>query len=289
MEKHFLWWKEQIILPKNIFLAQFEIVLNYHYFCKVRSCWISVKNSIFQKLPKIVEKHFFWWGEQKIYPKSIFFTKLEIVLNFHYFCKVRACWISVKNSNFQKLPKIVEKHFFWWKEQIILQKNIFLAQFEIVLNFHYFCKLRACWISVKNSIFQKLPKIVEKYFFKWGEQKIYPKNIFFTQFEIVLNFHYFCKVRACRISVKNSNFQKLSKIVEKHFFSWKEQIILPKNIFLAQFKIVLNLHYFCKVRACWISVKNSNFQKLPKLWRNNSLMRGTNNFIQKMFSTHNLR
>ena len=103
--------------------------------------------------------------------KKYFFTQFEIVLNFHYFCKVRACRISVKNSDFQKVPKIVEKHFFWWKEQIILPKNIFLAQFEIVLNFHYFCKVRACRISVKNSNFQKLPKIVDS------------KNIFFTQFD----------------------------------------------------------------------------------------------------------
>ena len=248
-------------MPKNIFLAQFEIVLNFHYFCKVRACRISVKNSIFQKLPKIVEKHFFWWGEQTIYSKNFLFTQLEIVLNFLYFCKVCACWISVKNSNFQKLPKIVEKHFFWWKEQIILPKNIFLAQFEIVLNFHNFCKVRACRISIKNSIFQKLLKIVEKHFFWWGEQTIYSKNIFFTQLEMVLNFHYFCKVCACRISVKNSNFQKVLKIVEKHFFWWGEQTIYPKNIFFTQFEIVLNFHYFCKVRACRISV---TIFKLPK-------------------------
>ena len=38
-----------------------------------------------------------------------------------------------------------------------------------------------------------------------------------------------------------------------------------KNIFLAHFKIVQNFLYFCKVRACRISVKNSNFQKLPKI------------------------
>ena len=116
MEKHFFWWKEQIILPKNIFLAQFKIVLNLHYFCKVRTCRISVKNLNFKKLPKIVEKHFFWWKEQIILPKNIFLAQLQIVLNFHYFYKVkkyfRACRISVENSNFQKLPKIVEKHFF---------------------------------------------------------------------------------------------------------------------------------------------------------------------------------
>ena len=44
---------------KNIFLAHFKIVQNFHYFCKVRACRIPVKNSIFQKLPKIAEKHFF--------------------------------------------------------------------------------------------------------------------------------------------------------------------------------------------------------------------------------------
>ena len=45
------------------------------------------------------------------------------------------------------------------------QKNIFLAHFKIVQNFHYFCKARTFPILVKNSNFQKLPKIVEKYFF----------------------------------------------------------------------------------------------------------------------------
>ena len=153
-----------------------------------------------------METHFFWWGEQIILPKNIFLAQFEIVLNYHYFCNVRACRISVKNSNFQKLPKIVEKHFFWWKEQIILPKNIFLAQFD----FHYFCKVRACWISIKNFIFQKLPKIVEKHFFWWGEQTIYSKNIFFTHLEIVLNFHYFCKVRACWIFRQKFKFPKIA-------------------------------------------------------------------------------
>ena len=50
---------EQIILPKNIFLAHFKIVQNFNYFCKVRACRISVKNSFFQKMVKIVEKYFF--------------------------------------------------------------------------------------------------------------------------------------------------------------------------------------------------------------------------------------
>ena len=211
-------------------------MLNFHYFCKVRACRNSVKNSIFQKLPKIVEKHFSRWQEQIILPRNISLALFEIVQNFHYFCKVRACQIFVKNSILQKLPKIVEKHFSRWQEQIILPKNISLALFEIVQNFHYFCKVRACQIFVKNSILQKLPKIVEKHFSRWQEQIILPKNISLALFEIVQNFHYFCKVRACQIFVKNSILQKLPKIVEKHFSRWQEQIILPKNISLALFE-----------------------------------------------------
>ena len=88
-------------------------------------------------------------------------------------------------------------------EQIILPKNIFLAHFKIVQDSNYFCKVCACRISVKNSNFQKMPKIVEKYFFKWMEHIISPKIIFLAHFKIVQNFHYFCTVRACRISVKN--------------------------------------------------------------------------------------
>ena len=70
-----------------------------------------------------------------------------------------------------------------------------------------------------------------------------PKNIFLAQFKIAQNFHYFCKGRACRILVKNSNFQKLPKIVEKHFLLMRGTNNLPKKIFLAQIKIAQNFHY----------------------------------------------
>ena len=193
-----------------------------------------------------MENHFFWWLEEIILPNVFFFAEFKLVQNFHYFCYVRACRITVKNSIFQNLPKIVEKHFFWWVEQINMQKNIFLAQFKIVQNFHYFCKVRTYRITVKNSIFPKLHKIVEKLFFWWLKEIILPKNIFLAKFKIVQNFHYFCNVRACRITVKNSIFQNLPKIVEKHFFRL-EEIILSINIFLAKFKIVQNFHCFCKV------------------------------------------
>ena len=43
----------------------------------------------------------------------------------------------------------------------LAKKIFFVAQFKKEPNFHYFCKVRANPIFVKNSIFQKLPKIVE--------------------------------------------------------------------------------------------------------------------------------
>ena len=170
----------------------------------------------------------------------------------------------------------MEKHFFWWGKQTINRKNIFFTQFEIVLNFHYFCKVLACRISVKNP---KIALSCWETLFWWGKQTINPKSIFLTQFEIVLNFHYFCKVRACRISVKNSNFQKLPKIVEKHFIWWGEQTIYPKNIFFTQFKILLNFHYFCKLRAYRISSKIQISKNCLKLWRNTSFDEGNKQFI----------
>ena len=65
--------------------------------------------------------------------------------------------------------------------------------------------------------------------------------------------------------------------------------MLPKIIFLAQFKIELNFHYFCKLRACRISVKNSNFQKLPKILEKHFFDEGNKQLIEKIFSSHNLR
>ena len=114
---------------KKYFLSTILDCSNFHHFCKVAACWYSVKNSIFQKWPKIVEKHFLWWVEQVILTKNFLSTILDSS-NFHHFCKPRACRYSFKNSIFQKLPKTVEKHFLWWVEQIILTKNIFLAQFN---------------------------------------------------------------------------------------------------------------------------------------------------------------
>ena len=72
------------------------------------------------------------------FDKKHFLSTILDSSNFHHDCKPRACRYSFKNSIFQKLPKIVEKHFLWWVEQIILTKNIFLAQFKIVQIFTIF-------------------------------------------------------------------------------------------------------------------------------------------------------
>ena len=51
-------------------------------------------------------------GTNNLQKKFFFLALLKIAQKCHFFRKVRACRISVKNSILQKLPKIVEKHFF---------------------------------------------------------------------------------------------------------------------------------------------------------------------------------
>ena len=143
--------------------------------------------------------------------KNIFLALIKTAQIFHYFCKVRACRISVKNSILQKLPKIVET-LLLMRGTNNLQKNIFLAQFKIAQNFHYFCK-----VEFPSKIqFSKNCRLWKTLLLMRGTNNL-QKNIFLAQFKIAQNFHYFCKVRACGISVEISIFQKLPKIVEKHF------------------------------------------------------------------------
>ena len=114
------------------------------------ACRYSFKNSIFQKLPKTLEKHFLWWVEQIILPNNIFLAQFKIVQIFTIFVRSAPVEYSVRNSIFQKLPKIVEKHFLWWVEQIILTKNIFLAQFKTVQIFTIF--VRSAPVDIPSKI-----------------------------------------------------------------------------------------------------------------------------------------
>ena len=43
------------MLPKNIFLAHFEIVQNFHHFCKVRGCGFCQKINFLKTALKFVE------------------------------------------------------------------------------------------------------------------------------------------------------------------------------------------------------------------------------------------
>ena len=60
-----------------------------------------------------------------------------------------------------------------------------------------------------------------------------------------------------------------------------EQIILPKIIFLAHFKIVQNFHYFVRSAPVVFPSKIQFSKKCLKLSRTLLLMNGTNNFVQK--------
>ena len=134
---------------KKYFLSTNWDNTNFHHFCKARACRYSFKKSNFQKLPKIVEKHFLWWVGQIILTKNIFLAQIEIIQIFTIFVR-SACRYSFKNLIFQKLSKIVEKHFLWWVEQIILTKNIYLAQIEIIQIFTIF--VRSGHVDIPSKI-----------------------------------------------------------------------------------------------------------------------------------------
>ena len=189
--------------------------------------------------------------------------------NFHRFCKDRACRYSFKNSIFQKLPKIVEKHFFWWVEQIILPKNIFIAQIEIIQIFTIFVRSAPVDIPSKIQFSKNCLKLWRNTSLMGGINNFAKKCFLSTNWDNT-NFHHFCKVRACWYSFKNSIFQKLRNIVEKHFLWWVEQIILPKNIFLAHIEIIQIFTIFVRSAPVDIPSKIQFSKNCLKLWRNSS-------------------
>ena len=147
-------------------------------------------------------------------------------------------------------------------EQIILPKNIFLPHFEIVQNFHYFVTSAPVDFLSKFN-FPKTPSNVVEMLLLMSGTNNFAKKYFLTPFWDSTKFSLFCKVRACRFSVKNSIFPKtenrqartlqnsenfvLSQNGVRKYFLAKlfvplikrnKQIILPKNIFLPHFWIV---------------------------------------------------
>ena len=125
------------------------------------------------------------------FAKKYFLTPFWDITKFSLFCKGRACRFSVKNSIFQKLPQ--KKCFFWWVEQIILPKNIFLPHFEIVQNFHYFVRVAPVDFPSKIQFSKNCLKCWRNVSFDEWNKKFCQKIIFLPHFEIVQNFHYFVR------------------------------------------------------------------------------------------------
>ena len=68
------------MLPTNIFLAHFEIVQNFHHFCKDRGCGFSVKKFNFPKTAlKIVETLLMMSGTNNL-AKKYFLSTFEYIL-----------------------------------------------------------------------------------------------------------------------------------------------------------------------------------------------------------------
>ena len=86
-EKMFVLMSGTNNFAKKYFLTPFWDSTKFSLFCKGRACRFSFKNSIFQKLPQMLKKCFFWRVEQIILPKNIFLPHFEIVQNFHYFVR----------------------------------------------------------------------------------------------------------------------------------------------------------------------------------------------------------
>ena len=138
---------------KKYFLSTNWDNTNFHHFYKVHAVDIPSKIQFFQKLRKHCGETLPLMSGTNNFVKKYFlsiFQKSRDNTNFHHFCKVRACWYSFKNSIFQKLRNIVEKHFLWWVEQIILPKNIFLAQIEIIQIFTIF--VRSAPVDIPSKI-----------------------------------------------------------------------------------------------------------------------------------------
>ena len=134
---------------KNIFLPHFEIVKKISLFCKVRACQFSVKNSIFQKLPQILKKCFFWWVERIILPKNNFLPHFEIVPNLHYFVRVAPFHFPSK-IQFSKncLKRCRNVSFDEWNNNFA--KKYFLTSFWDSKNFHYF--VRSAPVDFRSKI-----------------------------------------------------------------------------------------------------------------------------------------
>ena len=134
---------------KKYFLTPFWDSTKFSLFCKVRACRFSVKNSIFQKLPQMLTKCFFWWVEPIILPKNYFLTPFWDSTKLSLFCKGPRLSIFRQNFNFPKTASNVVEMFLLMSPTNNFAKKYFLTPFWDSTKFSLFCKVRACRFSSK--------------------------------------------------------------------------------------------------------------------------------------------
>ena len=180
-------------MPKNIFLPHFELVQNFNYF--VRSAPVNFPSKIQFSINclKCCRNVSFDEWNKKFCQKIIFLPHFEIVQNFHYFVRSSPVYFLSKVQFSKKCLKCCRNVFFWWVEQIILPKNIFLPHFEIVQNFHYFVRSAPIDFLSKIQFSKKCLKCCRNVSFDEWNKLFCQKNIFLPHFEIVQNFHYFVR------------------------------------------------------------------------------------------------
>ena len=144
---------------KKYFLNTLKDSSIFHHFCLCPRLSIFLQKFNFPKIALNCGETLPLISRTNNFDKKYFLSRNWDNTNFHHFCKVRACRYSFKNSIFKNLPKIVEKHFLWWVEQIILTKNIFLAQIEIIPIFTIFVRSAPVDIPSKNQISKNCLKL----------------------------------------------------------------------------------------------------------------------------------
>ena len=150
--------------------------------------------------------------EQIILPKNIFLPHFEIVQKFNYFVRSAPVDFPSKVQFSKNCLKCWRKVSFDEWNKKICQKILFLPHFEIVQNFHYFVRSATVNFLSKVQFSKNCLKCCSNVLLMSGTNN-FAKKYFLTPFWDSTKFSLFCKVRACRFSVKISIFQKVSQML----------------------------------------------------------------------------
>ena len=150
--------------------------------------------------------------EQIILPKNIFLPHFEIVQNFHYFERSAPVDFPSKIQFSKNCPKCC-RNVLLMSGTNNFAKKYFLTSFWDSTKFSLFWKVSRLSIFCQKFNFPKTaPNVVEMFHLMSGTNN-FARKYFLTPFWDSTKFSLFCKVRACRFSVKNSIFQKLPQML----------------------------------------------------------------------------